>query len=143
MSSEIPSRNDNDLDPMDLLLAKLSKQQSAITRQQQALRASDEDTYQRTAEYVASSSGSSVVENVGGITTETTAPTTTLVVSANAELQSPSLDEVARLKLELEKAQGKIAQMDQELTQTRITKHTIEQDIGETSKHYSTMHQTG
>lgn len=41
---------------------------------------------------------------------------------------------VLRLKIELEKAKGKIARMDQELTQTRITKHTIEQAIGSNSE---------
>jgi hypothetical protein len=45
-----------------------------------------------------------------------------------------STEEVLYLKLELQQTKGKIAYIDQELAQSRITKHTIEQAIGTASE---------
>ena len=60
------------------------------------------------------------------------APTTSPSSFAGGE--APPADEVLRLKLELDVAKGKIARMDQELAQSRITKHTIDQAIGSSSE---------
>lgn len=46
----------------------------------------------------------------------------------------PDENEVLRLKQELLAAQSKIARMDQELSQTRITKHTLDQALGPPSE---------
>jgi hypothetical protein len=144
MSHELPSSTgDNDLNPMDLLLAKLSEQQSVINKQHHALRTVDDVAYTRTVEYLANSSGSSAAENPEADTAGKMARNTSPVAPDNTEAEQPSAEEVIRLKLELEKAKGKIAQMDQELTQTRITKHTIEQVIGTASEADFPLNQPG
>jgi HPt (histidine-containing phosphotransfer) domain-containing protein len=136
MGSDMPSNNDSPLNPMDLLLAKLSEQQSTISRQQQALRASDDDTSQQAADVVHSFSTASSVHS---------APAeTNLKMPVEPSVRSQDADELTRLKQELERAKGEIARKDQELIQTRITKHTIEQVIGTTSEaDYSMNHGEG
>lgn len=124
-STEAPS-------PMDKLLAKLSEQSAAITRQTEALKSSEEGiTYARTADYVSASSSVPVTPATEAFN-PSTAPTTS--PPSLAEDDTPAADEVLRLKLELEAAKGKLARMDQELAQTRITKHTIDQAIGSASE---------
>jgi hypothetical protein len=130
MNHDVSSSKDDDVNPMDLLLAKLSEQQAVITRQHVALKTVDDISFTRTAEYVANSSGSSVLDNQVTEVAASTAPTTGSGTPALEEAAQLSAEEVLRLKLELEQAKGRIARMDQELTQTRITKHTIEQAIG-------------
>ena len=114
--------------PMDKLLAKLSEQQNALTKQRDALHMTDGNSKEQSvqgsnlhseANTISFSSG-----HVSGIsvTKDTTA--------VDSPTRQPTKTEILRLKIELEKARGKIAAMDQELTQTRITKHTIEQAIG-------------
>lgn len=93
----------------------------------QALRTSDDLAYARTLDYVASSS-SSVLPTPPSLTDTITISTST------ADISTDETDDVARLKAELEAAKGKIARMDQELAQTRITKHTIDQVIGNNSE---------
>jgi hypothetical protein len=125
------SPSNEGLDPMDKLLAKLSEQSAAITKQTAALKASDDNTaYMRTAEYV--SAGSSFpVTPANEIFNQSTTLTTS---TPSPGTEALSADDVLRLKLELEAAKGKIARMDQELAQTRITKHTIDQAIGSASE---------
>lgn len=118
---------------MDKLLAKLSEQQAIITRQHEALRSSDESsTYARTAEYVATTASSSILitpatETYNNSTAPTTGP------PSDTEDDKAAV-EVARLKAELEAANAKMARMDQELSQTRNIKHTIDQAIGNVSE---------
>lgn len=119
---------------MDLLLAKLSEQQAVINKQHEALKTVEDISYTRTVEYVNKSSGGSALVTPATEFFESTAPSTGHVTPVNDGNTQPSADEVLRLKLELEQAKGKIARMDQELTQTRITKHTIEQAIGTASE---------
>lgn len=119
--------------PMDKLLAKLSEQQATL-KQRDAPQMTDgnaqEHVYQNselvsesTSKAVSYKSSSSVA-----VSTNTSHDSTSVAESPNAG--QPSRSEILRLKIELEKARGKIAMMDQELTQTRITKHTVEQAIG-------------
>lgn len=117
---------------MDKLLAKLSEQSAAITKQTEALKSSEDIiAYSRTADYV--SAGSSVaITPATEMFNHSTAPTTSSPSLAGDD--QPAADEVLRLKMELEAANGKIARMDQELAQTRITKHTIDQAIGTASE---------
>jgi hypothetical protein len=123
-----------DTNPMDKLLAKLSEQQAVINKQHEALKSSEDTSYVRTAEYVATASSSVQITSVPESFNNSTAPTTSPPSVAGDDNSTQSVDEVARLKAELEAARGKIARMDQELAQTRITKHTLDQAIGNSSE---------
>jgi hypothetical protein len=126
-----------DINPMDRLLAKLSEQQAVLNKQNEALDIVTEDiAYKRTVEYVASTANQTIPLATTPLSTtplEVPSSTPTSTQGDDAPAQ-PANDEVLRLKLELEKAQGKIAHLDQELNQTRIAKHTIEQVIGSASE---------
>ncbi|KAF7872221.1 hypothetical protein EAF04_003146 [Stromatinia cepivora] len=123
--------------PVDKLLAKLSEQQAVLNRQHEALRNSDDygSGNSRTVDY--NSAPTSVPITPATETfdsgTATTAPTTRPQSRGDGDNQ-PSAEEVLRLKFELEAAKGRIARMDQELAQNRITKHTIDQAIGSVSE---------
>ncbi|CAD6443465.1 a20fcdf5-6503-4d85-94e3-6662dc3a2410 [Sclerotinia trifoliorum] len=123
--------------PVDKLLAKLSEQQAVLNRQHEALRNSDDygPGNSRTVDY--NSAPTSVPITPATETfdsgTATTAPTTRPQSRGDGDNQ-PSAEEVLRLKYELEAAKGRIARMDQELAQNRITKHTIDQAIGSVSE---------
>ncbi|KAI6249141.1 Meiotic coiled-coil protein 2 [Erysiphe necator] len=127
------SSGSSESDPMEKLLAKLSQQQAAINQQHEALRSSDDSiTYSRTADYASASSSTP-------ITPELTEPYNGATAnSSSSEVgkvrYTPNIGELTRLKFELEAAKGKIARMDQELAQTRITKHTLDQAIGSASE---------
>lgn len=124
---------DNEANPLDKLLAKLSEQQSVINKQHEALKGSDDTVqvaYARTVEYVSASSAPPATDApnaVGGVRDSSPSDT-------GDDRFIPNDTEVARLKAELEAARGKIARMDQELAQNRITKHTIDQAIGAASE---------
>lgn len=120
---------------MDKLLAKLSEQQAVINKQHEALRTSEDLTvaYTRTAEYVSASS-SVLITPAMETFNNSTAPATNPQSVSGEETATPSDEEVLRLKAELEAAKGKIARMDQELAQSRITKHTLDQAIGNASE---------
>lgn len=97
---------------MDELLAKLQEQQVVLEQQRKALedRNSDPSTSQwetNTNPYAMS-------------------PRST----PSPDCDGMDAAEVLRLKRELEMAKNKIARMDQELSQSRITKHTLEQVMG-------------
>jgi hypothetical protein len=115
--------------PVDMLLAKLNEQQVLINKQHDALRSNDDTTaaYTRTAEYVAASSISVPITPATESFNPSTAPTTSPPSVAGDDTTTPSAEEVLRLKAELEFARAKMARMDQELAQSRITKHTIDQ----------------
>ncbi|KFY26065.1 hypothetical protein V491_01478 [Pseudogymnoascus sp. VKM F-3775] len=125
----------NELNPMDRLLAKLSEQQATINKQHEVLQTGDDlhrAHVSSAVEYAATSAGSSLsITPVTNSAEGTASGNSTDTIDSVEEKGTPhpSKDEVLRLKIELEKAKGKIARMDQELTQTRITKHTIEQAI--------------
>ena len=128
--------DDDCTNPMDKLLAKLSEQQDALSKQCELLKSSEEQAaYSHTAEYVSGPSNSALtatgLDNLNS-STASAAEASGLVV--HDEAAPPSADEVLRLKLELEAAKGKLARMDQELAQSRITKHTLDQVIGTPSE---------
>lgn len=130
----------NELNPMDRLLAKLSEQQATINKQHEVLQTGDD--VHRThvssgVEYATASATSSLSVTPATNSAEGTVSgnsTDTVDTIEEKHTPQPNKDEVLRLKIELEKAKGKISRMDQELTQTRITKHTIEQAIGSNSE---------
>jgi len=129
------STTSTEANPMDELLAKLSEQQAVINKQHEALRTSESHkvAYTRTAEYV--SAGSSIPITPATETfNNSTAPTTNPPSISGEETATPSAEEVLRLKAELEAAKGKIARMDQELAQSRIAEHTLDQAIGNASE---------
>lgn len=120
---------------MDKLLAKLSEQSAALHKQQEALKTTDETVaYSRTVEYVSSGADSVPITPAMESFNSSTAPTTNSPSLVGDDGPHLGADELLRLKLELEAAKGKIARMDQELAQTRITKHTIDQAIGTPSE---------
>lgn len=95
---------------VDQLLARLTQQQEVLTRQKQQLDENEEED--------GSSSATDPYAN------------TTLTESVENSDGRPDAAEVFRLKKELQLAQERMAQMDLELTQSRITKHTVEEAIG-------------
>lgn len=135
MNHDASSSNDeDDVNPMDLLLTKLSEQQAVINKQHEALKTVEDISYTRTVDYVNTSSRSSALMTPATDHFVSTAPSTGHATPTDDGTTQLGAEEVLRLKLELEQAKGKIARMDQELTQTRITKHTIEQAIGTASE---------
>ncbi|KAM0158417.1 hypothetical protein ACHAQE_004198 [Botrytis cinerea] len=123
--------------PVDKLLAKLSEQQAVLNRQHEALRNSDDygSNNSRTLDYCSAPTSVPITPATENFDsgTATTAPTTRPQSRGDGDSQ-PSAEEVLRLKIELEAAKGRIARMDQELAQNRITKHTIDQAIGSVSE---------
>jgi hypothetical protein len=124
---------------MDKLLAKLSEQQAAINKQRETLKSDDEITsiaYSRTMEYITSTNnvgageGNEELELAASVSSH---PSSSIDPEARPKIQTGE-DEVALLKRELEQSKAKMAAMDQELTQSRITKHTVEHVLGGTSE---------
>lgn len=121
---------------MDKLLAKLSEQQATINKQNEALKStsSTEDAVRyRTVEYVSATSSVPITPATDSYNFST-APTTNPPSISGDDTPAQSAGELAVLKAELEAAKGKIARMDQELAQTRITKHTLDQVVGNASE---------
>ena len=115
---------------MDQLLAKLAEQQAVLRRQQQAL--SDNNSPAKDRDY---SSDSSVLftpatddYDMGPPTVQKAKPAAPVTPSAE-----PMEVQLRRLKEELQRANCRISRMDQELVQTRITKHTLDQALGPAS----------
>jgi hypothetical protein len=136
MSHETTSSSSEEAtNPMDKLLAKLSEQQDALAKQRELLKSSEEPAaYDRTLEYVSGASIPAIVAPaVDGFNISTVPTEEPARLAGDSPSQLPD-DEVLRLKLELEAAKGRIARMDQELAQTRITKHTLDQVIGSPSE---------
>ncbi|KAF4631791.1 hypothetical protein G7Y89_g6344 [Cudoniella acicularis] len=130
----IHDSNSAETNPMDKLLAKLSEQSATINRQHEALKSTEDNTaYARTMEYVSATSTMPITP-VTDVQMNSTAPSTTPASVVGEEIPGTSTEEVLRLKLELEAAQSRIARMDQELAQSRITKHTIDQALGTASE---------
>ncbi|KAG9233129.1 putative meiotic coiled-coil protein 2 [Amylocarpus encephaloides] len=130
----------SEINPMDKLLAKLSAQSATINRQHEALKSSEDNAaYARTMEYISTTTSAmpitpNTATNNNSTTSSTGAP------SVGGDNASSNGEEVLRLKLELEAAKAKMAHMDQELAQSRITKHTIDQALGTASEADFGMH---
>ena len=123
----------SELNPMDKLLAKLSEQQAVMNRQHEALKTSDDIAYTRTVDYIVATSGSVPITPATEAFNISTAPTTN-TPSISGEDKSAGKEDVERLRAELDAANSRIARMDQELAQSRITKHTLDQAIGAQSE---------
>lgn len=109
---------------MDTLLAKLSEQQAILEKQKQALGSAEENATQHDrAESITSSVPLTPATDVFDVTPDT---------EANDEEETIKLDaaEMLRLKRELDAARDKIARQEQELSQTRVIKHTLDQVMG-------------
>ncbi|KAJ9666125.1 hypothetical protein H2201_003803 [Coniosporium apollinis] len=116
--------------PMDQLLVKLSEQQILLERQTQALTTPEVDGTQVFLKDEVMSSGGSI-----SITSPSDKYNVTPTSSGNtSSISAPDAAEMLRLRRELEDARSKIARMDQELSQSRITKHTMDQAMGPPSE---------
>ncbi|KAL1306420.1 hypothetical protein AAFC00_005123 [Neodothiora populina] len=105
--------------PMDALLARLTEQQGKLAKQKNRLDAQNNDS---TSSSPSSPSASEQPSDPYAVTPRT---------GSHQESDSPpDAAELLRLKQELTSAQSRLARMDQELSQSRITKHTMEQALG-------------
>lgn len=118
---------EDELNPMDKLLARLSQQQATIDRQREDLSMTADSSSLRTAEFVHAIPNTTAPDIAAAGALETNVPPSNSTVNDEAPVTA---SELLRLKIELDRAKGQIARMDQELAQSRITKHTIEQAIG-------------
>lgn len=105
--------------PMKELLAKLSEQQGKLAQQKSELDAqnnlSDSHSSSRSASEQANTDPFAITPGTGSNQT------------GDVQLDA---SEILQLKKQLEMAQTKLARMDQELSQSRITKHTMQQALG-------------
>ncbi|KAL9097817.1 MAG: hypothetical protein Q9165_000143 [Trypethelium subeluteriae] len=126
-----PCATGQELDkPTVEILAGLSEQQELLEKQQQELKAADSGISPISVQYSDASPAGSV-----GITPDTeTFATTPKTEDGSNDSTKDSDDEVRRLREELTVANNRIAKMDEELTQTRITKHTLDQAMGTASE---------
>lgn len=122
---------------MAKLLAKLSEQQLLLKRQQEALSSDEGVDQEATQPHNGLSSGSKPDTPTSVDFGERTAVEET---RADRDAVKPDAEELERLKQALLAANSKIARMDQELSQTRITKHTLDQALGPASEADFTVH---
>ncbi|KAI9815676.1 MAG: hypothetical protein M1827_002072 [Pycnora praestabilis] len=120
---------DMEPNPMDQLLAKLSEQQVLIEKQKNALASNEIGGGLTVTDRDTSSNGS--VPMTPATETFDTAPATNPAISGNTQMNAA---DILRIKQELLEAKEKIARMDQELSQTRITKHTLDEAFGPPSE---------
>lgn len=122
---QAPARNLH----LEELLVKLSEQQQRLSNQTSAL---NDQTNAINAQRGASGGnagnldGSAGSSGSGGAVTNPYATTP----RTDSQFNDVSPAELMRLKQKLENAEAKLVLMDQELTQTRITKHTVEEAMG-------------
>ncbi|KAF2146111.1 uncharacterized protein K452DRAFT_324144 [Aplosporella prunicola CBS 121167] len=124
--------DDSSFSPMDNLMAKLSEQQVILNKQRDEIGGVAETLGPRKEHLAAppndgSSSGS--VSISAGSEKYIQTPE-----SFDIQANVPDAAEVLRLKKQLEAANSRIARMDEELSQTRITKHTVDQALGPPSE---------
>lgn len=116
--------------PVDSLLAKLSKQQAALHKQGEAIKTEEGAMYPHALDYGSSSNSVPITpatEAFGNM-----APATR---SASAQLNNGELngDELLRLKLELAQAQNKITHLSHELVQREQTRPAMHPTLSCTS----------
>ncbi len=120
-----------EVNPVDTLLAKLSKQQEVLHRQGDAIKNTEDGvTYPRTLEYGPSSISVPITpatETFGDI------PPPTRPVSAQLNDRNGNSDEVLRLKLELAQAQNKISHLSHELIHREQTRPGVQPTLPCTS----------
>lgn len=118
---------------MAALLATLAHQEALLKKQQEHLHGSDNENYGRPSKNAETSSESSVpITPASG--SGSGSLTGTNGRQMRNEVTSSEADEVERLRRQLAEANTRLAQMDQELSQTRITKHTLDQALGSPSE---------
>ena len=113
---------------MDQILAQLSEKQTLLHKQKEALKSMDNGQLAQ-PDNDSSSNGS----------VQLTPATDSFDITPNSEAnedETVQLDavELARLKQELNAAKDKIARQEQELSQTRVIKHTFDQAMGPPSE---------
>ncbi|KAI9689336.1 MAG: hypothetical protein M1822_009987 [Bathelium mastoideum] len=112
---------------MKEILTHLSQQSETGGKQQRELKTSESEVSPVSLHCFNTSPVESVEANPDGATFATT-PKTEAASSGSARASDD--EEVRRLREELNAAHSKLAKMDEELAQTRITKHTLEQAMG-------------
>lgn len=115
-------------DPVDTLLASLSKQQAILQKQSAALEASNGEISCRGLHPDSSSTSNSVP-----LTPATEAFYSTSQprsASANVKEENGNTEEVSRLKMQLAQAQDKISRLGQELSSTRPMPKPLDSGIG-------------
>ena len=109
---------------MDTLLAKLSEQQALLEKQKQALGSAEETAALHDRdESITSSVPLTPATDVFDVTPDTEENDEEVTIKLDAS-------EMVRLKRELDAARDKIARQEQELSQTRVIKHTLDQAMG-------------
>ena len=115
---------------MNEILARLAEQSERLEKQQQELKASECEISPFSLHYSDTSPVGSVEATLDNETFATPPKTED---GSNQSAKGSDDEEICRLRKELSAANNKLAQMDEELTQTRITKHTLEQAMGNSS----------
>jgi len=95
----------------------------------EALNVPEDSAYSRTLDYVVSTSASHVIKPVTDIFVRSSEDTVHTPSTTDAE-DPYEKDKVERLEAQLHAAQSELARKDQQLTQARITNHTLEQVVG-------------
>ena len=117
---------------MDSLLATLAQQEAVLLKQQEHLVKRENGNTTRLSKDQETSSEGSLPITPPSEPAEITSSPEDAGTTQGHDIGDP--DEVLRLKQELADAKNKIARMDQELTQSRITKHTLDQVLGSPSE---------
>ncbi|KAI9852057.1 MAG: hypothetical protein M1838_002026 [Thelocarpon superellum] len=113
--------------PMDKLLAQLVEQQVLLKKQQHALATVEPHDHAHLKDHDSSSDDSVPITPATDVFDITPPRESEQTDDDRAQRE---VNELRRLKEELQAAKDKIARMDQELSQTRITKHTLDQALG-------------
>ncbi|KAK2811314.1 hypothetical protein FQN50_002190 [Emmonsiellopsis sp. PD_5] len=118
-SAEKPSANDE-------ILARLSEQHNLLEKQQKMLIEKQLRSASQTDGCATANSSSPLGAN--------TSPNSAGGGSVNSAANQAEIDEMLRLKQELVAANSRIALQEQELAQTRVIKHTLDQALGPPSE---------
>lgn len=113
---------------MDQILAQLSEKQTLLHKQKEALKSIDNEQIAH-IDYDTSSNGS--IPITPATDTFDVTPSTESNEDGTVQLDAA---EMLRLKQELNAANDKIARQEQELSQTRVIKHTLDQAMGPPSE---------
>lgn len=113
---------------MDQILAQLSEKQTVLQQQKSALKSIDKEQMSH-PDYDTSSNGSVPITPA----TESFDVTPSMDTVEGDTIQLDA-GELHRLKQELDAARDKIARQEQELSQTRVIKHTLDQAMGPPSE---------
>lgn len=96
------------------------------------MKTTEEIAYSRTLDYVVTAANCHPITPVTDVFVRDSVQTASTPSTTQAD-RLGERDDVERLRAELDAANSKIARMDQELAQSRITKHTLDQVVGNVS----------